>query len=87
MTNSTLCNIIKIVKEREEKKKAKAYVERVVVLNEEKKETLIKATKILREIYDGCSIEFEDDNVPLRFYENSETVTNLLEIANNFPDD
>ena len=65
---------------------AKAYVERVVVLSDEEKETLIKATKILREIYDGCSIEFEDDNVPLKFYENSETVTNLLEIANNFPD-
>lgn len=65
---------------------AKAYVERVVVLSDEEKETLIKATKILREIYDGYSIEFEDDNVPLRFYENSETVTNLLEIANNFPD-
>lgn len=65
---------------------AKAYVERVVVLSDEEKETLIKATKILKEIYDGYSIEFEDDNVPLRFYENSETVTNLLEIANNFPD-
>lgn len=65
---------------------AKAYVERVVVLSDEEKETLIKATKILREIYDGYSIESEDDNVPLRFYENSETVTNLLEIANNFPD-
>ena len=65
---------------------AKAYVERMVVLSDEEKETLIKATKILREIYDGYSIEFEDDNVPLRFYENSETVTNLLEIANNFPD-
>ena len=65
---------------------AKAYVERVVVLSDEEKETLIKATKILREIYNGYSIEFEDDNVPLRFYENSETVTNLLEIANNFPD-
>ena len=66
---------------------AKAYVERVVVLSDEEKETLIKATKILREIYDGYSIEFGDYNVPLRFYENSETVTNLLEIANNFSDD
>ena len=65
---------------------AKAYVERVVVLSDEEKETLIKATKILKEIYDGYSIEFEDDNVPLRFYENSEAVDNLLEIANNFPD-
>ena len=65
---------------------AKAYVERVVVLSDEEKEILERATEILKEIYDGCSIEFEDDNVPLRFYENSETVTNLLEIANNFPD-
>ena len=65
---------------------AKAYAERVVVLSDEEKETLIKATKILREIYSGFSIEFEDDNVPLRFYENSEAVDNLLEIANNFPD-
>lgn len=58
----------------------------MVVLSEEEKETLERATKILKEVYDGFSIEFEDDNVPLRFYENSETVTNLLEIANNFPD-
>ena len=65
---------------------AKAYAERVVVLSDEEKETLIKATKILIEIYNGFSIEFEDDNVPLRFYENSEAVDNLLEIANNFPD-
>ena len=63
---------------------AKAYVERAVVLSDEEKETLIKATEILREIYDGFSNEFEDDKVPLRFYENSGTVTNLLEIANNF---
>ena len=65
---------------------AKAYAERVVVLSDKEKETLIKATKILREVYNGFSIEFEDDNVPLRFYENSEAVDNLLEIANNFPD-
>ena len=65
---------------------AKAYVERVVVLSEEEKEILERATKILREVYNGFSIEFEDDNVPLRFYENSEAVDNLLEIANNFPD-
>ena len=65
---------------------AKAYVERVVVLSDEEKETLIKATKILREIYNGFSNEFEDDKVPLRFYENSKAVVNLLEIANNFPD-
>ena len=66
---------------------AKAYAERVVVLSDEEKETLIKATKILREVYNGFSIEFEDDNVPLRFYENSEAVVNLLAMANNFPDD
>ena len=65
---------------------AKAYVERVDVLSDDEKETLIKATKILREVYNGFSIEFEDDNVPLRFYENSDAVDNLLEIANNFPD-
>ena len=66
---------------------AKAYVERVVVLSEEEKEILERATEILKEIYDWVGNEIADDNVPLRFYENSEAVVNLLAMANIFPDD
>ena len=66
---------------------AKDYVERVVVLSDEEKERLERATEILKEIDDWVGNEIADDNVPLSFYENSEAVVNLLAMANNFPDD
>lgn len=66
---------------------ATAYVERVIVLNEKEKEVLKKATEILRQVYNGFGNEFADDNIPLRFYENSEEIEDLLAMANNFPEE
>lgn len=60
---------------------ATVYVERVVSLDKEEKEILEKATEILKQIYDGFSSEYSDDNISLRYYENSEVITKLLNVA------